>query len=272
MNPVKLVRILGVAAFLCFGTTASIYAQHDDKQGDKQGKQDKGGQQHGQQPQQRQQQPQRAQQQQQQQQPQRAQQPQQQQPQRVQAPRQQHVQQQQQPPQRAQQPQQQQPERAQPQQQQQGRQQPQAQQRSILGQPQRTREQAQTWQQQRGWLQQGAGRGTIAWQQNRAQHWSSDHRTWAQRGGYGGYYIPQQTFGLYFGRQHFFRIRSRPTIYMGFPRFEYGGFSFLMVDPWPEYWADTWYDTDDLYVDYDDGYYLYNRAHPGVGLAITIVL
>jgi hypothetical protein len=137
--------------------------------------------------------------------------------------------------------------------------------------PQRTRQQAQAWQQQRGWAQQGAWQGHDSWKQNRAQRWSSDHRTWAQRGGYGGYYIPQQTFGLYFGRQHFFRIRSRPTIYMGFPRFEYGGFSFLMVDPWPEYWADTWYDTDDLYVDYDDGYYLYNRAHPGPGLAITIV-
>ena len=91
-------------------------------------------------------------------------------------------------------------------------------------------------------------------------------------GGYGGYYIPQQTFGLYFGRQHFFRIRSRPTIYMGYPRFYYGGFSFLLVDPWPEYWPENWYVANDVYIDYDDGYYLYNRNYPGVGLAITIVL
>jgi hypothetical protein len=130
----------------------------------------------------------------------------------------------------------------------------------------------QTWQQQRGWLQKGGWQGHDSWQQNRAQHWSSDHRNWSQRGGYGGYYIPQQTFGLYFGRQHFFRIRSRPTIYMGYPRFYYGGFSFLLVDPWPEYWHDNWYDADDVYIDYDDGYYLYNRNYPGVGLAITIVL
>ena len=26
------------------------------------------------------------------------------------------------------------------------------------------------------------------------------------------------------------------------------------------------------FIDYDDGYYLYNRRYPGVGLAITIVL
>lgn len=237
MNSVKLVRAFGVATFLYFGTMASIYAQRD-QQGDKQARQDKGGQQsqRAQQPQQRAQQPQ---------QQQRAQQPQ----------------------QRAQQPQQQQ--RAQQQQQ---RQQPQAQQRSILSQPQRTRQQAQSWQQQRGWLQQGGWQGHNTWQQNRARQWQNEHRTWSQRGGYGGYFIPQQTFGLYFGRQHFFRIRSRPTIYMGYPRFYYGGFSFLLVDPWPEYWPENWYDANDVYIDYDDGYYLYNRNYPGVGLAITIVL
>ena len=96
------------------------------------------------------------------------------------------------------------------------------------------------------------------------RHWESDHRTWAQRGGYGGYYIPQDRFSLYFGSQHWFRMHSRPTIYMGYPRFSYGGFSFLLVDPWPEYWAENWYDTDDVYIDYDDGYYLYNRRYPGV--------
>jgi len=64
-------------------------------------------------------------------------------------------------------------------------------------------------------------------------------------------------------------------MYMGYPRFQYGGFSFMLVDPWPEYWAPDWYDSDDLYIDYndyDDGYYLYDRRHPGEGLAITIVL
>ena len=109
-------------------------------------------------------------------------------------------------------------------------------------------------------------------QQNRAQSWTSQHRTWAQRGGYGGYYIPQDRFSLSFGMQHFFRMGS-PTIYMGYPRFSYGGFSFMLLDPWPEAWAEDWYNSDDVYIDYnDDGYYLYNRRYPDVGLALTVVM
>jgi hypothetical protein len=63
-----------------------------------------------------------------------------------------------------------------------------------------------------------------------------------------------------------------PVIYDGYPRFAYGGFSFLLVDPWPEYWATNWYSTDDLYIDYNSGYYLYDRRYPGIGLAITVDL
>jgi hypothetical protein len=65
---------------------------------------------------------------------------------------------------------------------------------------------------------------------------------------------------------------SLPTMYMGYPRFAYGGFSFLLVDPWPEYWGPNWYSTDDLYIDYDGGYYLYDCRYPDVRLAITVVL
>jgi len=60
---------------------------------------------------------------------------------------------------------------------------------------------------------------------------------------------------------------------MGYPRFDYGGYSFLLLDPWPEYWSDNWYDSDDLYIDYGgDGYYLYNRRYPDVRLAVTILV
>jgi hypothetical protein len=129
------------------------------------------------------------------------------------------------------------------------------------------------WQQQRGWLQQGGGwQGHNSWQQNRAQRWSSDHRTWAQRGGYGGYYIPRDRFVVSFGSRHFFRLRTRPVMYMGYPRFRYGGYSFLLLDPWPENWSENWYVSDDVYIDYDDGYYLYNRREPQFRLAITIAL
>jgi hypothetical protein len=59
----------------------------------------------------------------------------------------------------------------------------------------------------------------------------------------------------------------------GHRRFQYGGYWFGFVDPWPEYWSDSWYDDDDVYVDYyGDGYYLYNRRYPGDRIAITFYL
>jgi hypothetical protein len=61
-------------------------------------------------------------------------------------------------------------------------------------------------------------------------------------------------------------------MYMGYPQFSYGGFSFLMVDPWPGDWSANWYSSDDVYIDYNDGYYLHDRSHPQEALAITIRL
>jgi hypothetical protein len=47
--------------------------------------------------------------------------------------------------------------------------------------------------------------------------------------------------------------------------YEKNGFWFSLVDLWPEYWSDNWYENDDVYVDYaGDGYYLYNRSYPGI--------
>ena len=111
-----------------------------------------------------------------------------------------------------------------------------------------------------------------AWQQHRASHWESDHRTWRQRGGYDGYLIPDERFRGSFGRDHGFRIGVLPfRIVGGYPRFQYGGYWFSSVDPWPEYWGDDWYNTDDVYVDYlDNGYYLFNRRYPGSGVAISV--
>jgi hypothetical protein len=57
----------------------------------------------------------------------------------------------------------------------------------------------------------------------------------------------------------------------GYPRFQYQGYWFSLVDPWPGSWANNWYDTDDVYVSYvDNGYYLFNRRYPTVGIAINI--
>ena len=50
----------------------------------------------------------------------------------------------------------------------------------------------------------------------------------------------------------------------GYPRFQYRGYWFSFLDPYPEYWGNDWYRTDDVYVDYQgDGYYLFNRRYPG---------
>jgi hypothetical protein len=113
-----------------------------------------------------------------------------------------------------------------------------------------------------------------AWEGHRAQHWEHEHHNWRERGGYRGYRIPQERFHAHFGRGHWFRVHTVPVVVVGgYPRFQYGGFWFSMVDPWPEYWSHTWYETDDVYVDYvNDGYYMYNRRHPGVAIAINVSL
>ena len=110
------------------------------------------------------------------------------------------------------------------------------------------------------------------WQGRRARDWRSDHRTWKERGGYRGPRIPEYQFRQYFGPRHFFRLHDVRVLYFsGYPRFLYGGYWFSLVDPWPEYWADDWYETDDVYIAYGgDGYYMYNSRCPGVGVAVSI--
>ena len=115
------------------------------------------------------------------------------------------------------------------------------------------------------------GQQQVVWQEHRAHSWQSEHRDWQQRGGYNGYRIPEDRYRSYFGPSHAFRIYRYPVVVVGgFPRFQYGGFWFSLVDPWPEYWSDDWYDNDDVYVDYiGDGYYLYNRRYPQDRIAIV---
>lgn len=108
--------------------------------------------------------------------------------------------------------------------------------------------------------------------QSHAHAWNNEHRTWAQRGGYNGYRIPDDRFRLYFGRPHPFRISGLPLLFVGgYPRFQYDGYWMTLVDPWPEAWPGNWYDSDDVYLDYtNDGYYLYDLTRGGPGLAVTI--
>jgi hypothetical protein len=110
------------------------------------------------------------------------------------------------------------------------------------------------------------------WQPHRAQNWKREHRTWRERGGYHGERIPEARFREYFGRGHWFRIHDVPVIVVnGSPRFQYGSYWFTLVDPWPESWSPTWYRTDDVYIDYvNDGYYMYDRRHPGIAVAVSV--
>jgi len=119
---------------------------------------------------------------------------------------------------------------------------------------------------------QHAGQVRSGFVQSRAGSWDKDHRTWAQRGGYNGYRIPDDRFRMYFGRDHFFRIYGLPLVFVGgYPRFQYDGYWVTFVDPWPDTWPANWYETDDVYLDYtNDGYYLYDRTRPGPGIAVTV--
>jgi flagellar motor protein MotB len=86
--------------------------------------------------------------------------------------------------------------------------------------------------------------------------------------GRGGGRIPDDKFRAHFGRQHTFKVQKN-TIVGGQPRFQYGGYSFTLVDAWPAGWAYT----DDCYVDYVDGeYFLFDLLHPGVQIALVVVL
>jgi hypothetical protein len=114
----------------------------------------------------------------------------------------------------------------------------------------------------------------VAWRGDRARSWQSEHRTWQQRGGYNGYRVPDDRFRSYYGQNHGFRIYSLQVMYVGGQRrFQYGGYWFSLLDPWPEYWSSDWYNSDDVYVDYyGDGYYLFNRRYPGDRIAISFYL
>jgi hypothetical protein len=112
------------------------------------------------------------------------------------------------------------------------------------------------------------------WQRQRAHDWQHEHRSWHERGGYHGYRIPEDRFRAHFGRGHWFRVHDVPVVVVeGSPRFQFGGFWFGVVDPCPETWSPVWYRTDDVYVDYvNDGYYMYNRQHPGIAIAVNVSL
>lgn len=92
------------------------------------------------------------------------------------------------------------------------------------------------------------------------------HAENARPAGRGGR-IPDDQFHSHFGHSHHFNARS--VIVAGRPQFQYGGYNFQLVDAWPGDWAYT----DDCYIDYIDGeYFLFDLLHPGVRIAVFVVM
>jgi len=80
--------------------------------------------------------------------------------------------------------------------------------------------------------------------------------------------IPDDKFRAHFGREHTFHV-GHPQFVGGQPHFQYGGYSFVIAQAWPAGWG---YNDDVYIVDVDGVYYLVDIAHPGVQLALTVVL
>jgi hypothetical protein len=85
-------------------------------------------------------------------------------------------------------------------------------------------------------------------------------------GNNGGGRIPADKYKAHFGQQHTFRVSAGD--YRNH-RFQYGGYSFGFVDPWPS----NWLYTQNVYVVEINGvYYLCNASFPGVNLALSFTL
>jgi hypothetical protein len=78
--------------------------------------------------------------------------------------------------------------------------------------------------------------------------------------------IPDERFKANFGREHRFRVTQAD--YSG-RRFQYGGYWFGFVDPWPSNWL---YTQDVFVVEINGVYYLCNPNYPGVNIALNVTL
>jgi len=77
--------------------------------------------------------------------------------------------------------------------------------------------------------------------------------------------ISDAHYAASFGAEHRFQVSQGDYEHR---RFQYGGYSFGFVDPWPVGWGYS----DDVYVMYvDGGYYMYDPVHVGVRISINIM-
>ena len=80
----------------------------------------------------------------------------------------------------------------------------------------------------------------------------------------GGGRIPDDRFKANFGREHRFRVSQAD--YSRNRRFQYGGYWFGFVDPWPSNWL---YTQDVFVVEINGVYYLCNPMYPGVNITLS---
>jgi hypothetical protein len=79
--------------------------------------------------------------------------------------------------------------------------------------------------------------------------------------------IDDAHFHSHFGHDHHFAIKH-VTVVEGRPHFAYGGYNFEIVDAWPHGWSYN----DQCYIDFvDGGYFLFDLAHPGVRISVTVL-
>ena len=75
--------------------------------------------------------------------------------------------------------------------------------------------------------------------------------------------IPDDRFKANLGREHTFHVSQGDY---SNHRFQYGGYSFGFVDPWPSNWL---YTQDVFVIEINGVYYLCNPMYPGVNLALS---
>jgi len=105
-------------------------------------------------------------------------------------------------------------------------------------------------------------------QEEKSAQQQQQHTQQPQRaGGNGGGRIPDDRFKANFGRQHTFRVSQAD--YSRDRRFQYGGYWFGFVDPWPSNWL---YTQDVFVVEINGVYYLCNPMYPAVNITLSFAL
>ena len=110
----------------------------------------------------------------------------------------------------------------------------------------------------------GGGQGRV--QQSRSTGGNGGFgRNGGNRGNYAHGRISDDHYASHFGSGHSFRVNRGDYDRR---RFDYGGYSFGFIDPWPVGWGYS----DDVYVVYDGGgYFMYDRYHPGFRISLNIL-